>query len=1143
MRRSIENKENDVPMTASSASNRSAAGGRTAPSSSLAQRNHSFSHGAIVRIQFTNFLTYDHVTVKPGPHINVVIGPNGTGKSSIICGICLAVGGSPKLLGRSDLIGDFVKHGKCEGNVDLFLWDSRRRRERCFSVHIKLPNSASFFVDNQSMKLTQLRELVKEYNIQVDNPCTFLAQDKVKSFAEQGPQILLKNTEKAGPTELVQLHESLLEKSEEGNELQAQFDRGKKRMDQLELELKTKKARVDSYKEWSNRHKVIVLLRLKKALLEYESELDVQRQQLVELDEISTQLKNVEKVEKKRKKAVENIGRTTAELTEELEQMKRKHKQKTNELDVLKSEMNKLKDDELHAAAQKIAKIRCQHADFETEKARIKNEYTKFRTAYERAKMDYRPNPMLQQMKAELVRDQAKLEQTKRDMMERQNEQQMAKNRLNIQKNEQHELLDAKLSNVVRLTGNAGILSAWNSYRKNRDKFQGPVYVPYLHMRVPKQSNLVFLNNLIGTRDMGIFVFSCKEDEQLLMQGNNPHRIHSTIIDQKYIEQAQRVKLQHEQLPTALTSLGFTSFASTLFEAPDPVFAYLCFTFNLDRVLIGSPAVEQNYERIAHQLPERTFSLFLTPNFRVEVTFSRFNAQQRYTRRTALARIPRLNADHTKVHNFSTNFEAMEEEWRQRQQELDQQIKQYSQDRPAWEQRYETYKSNATIDQDKRSNIEHLYKQMGRMELDLDQMVKGKPNLVEEEAAYGQRKREITASIANMFEQYIDSLNRLRPLSVKCVLADDELKRLKRRRRVMGMDDDDIGEQLNAVKKRYQAQCKIREDHKINVEEAKDAFKTLAKYSPAENEQSHEETRAFTKMKSDFTTHQIPDDADALDERMTRELSKASKGRQEGTEKDVHEYQRLLEEHDKLGTEVRRVGDRNERWKREMDDRLSEWLDPLGELVANISNNFTNFFAQLGCAGEVRLDTPPENKYNVAEYGLSILVKFRNGVGLRVLDPHTQSGGERSVATMLYLLALQNLCPVPFRCMDEVNQGMDPDNERAVFNMMVRLLGNSGTARGGGENIAKTQYFLLTPKLLNGLEFNERVTVHIVHNGPEIEHGDHWDPENFLAGATNGHHQQRQPEHGQQRLPGGRPRQFVRATAEDGEDEDEGTDH
>uniref|UniRef100_A0A915D3K9 Structural maintenance of chromosomes protein 5 n=1 Tax=Ditylenchus dipsaci TaxID=166011 RepID=A0A915D3K9_9BILA len=72
------------------------------------------AHGAIVKIVFSNFLTYDKVTCVPGPFLNVIIGPNGTGKSTIICGICLAVGGSPNILGRSDNFADFIKHGKDE---------------------------------------------------------------------------------------------------------------------------------------------------------------------------------------------------------------------------------------------------------------------------------------------------------------------------------------------------------------------------------------------------------------------------------------------------------------------------------------------------------------------------------------------------------------------------------------------------------------------------------------------------------------------------------------------------------------------------------------------------------------------------------------------------------------------------------------------------------------------------------------------------------------------------------------------------------------------------------------------------------------------------------------------------------------------
>jgi ABC-type Mn2+/Zn2+ transport system ATPase subunit len=53
-----------------------------------------YKSGSIVRVKMFNFLTYDECEVFPGPKLNVVIGPNGTGKSTLTHAICLACGGS-----------------------------------------------------------------------------------------------------------------------------------------------------------------------------------------------------------------------------------------------------------------------------------------------------------------------------------------------------------------------------------------------------------------------------------------------------------------------------------------------------------------------------------------------------------------------------------------------------------------------------------------------------------------------------------------------------------------------------------------------------------------------------------------------------------------------------------------------------------------------------------------------------------------------------------------------------------------------------------------------------------------------------------------------------------------------------------------
>lgn len=59
------------------------------------RNNH--SKGSIVRIKLKNFLTFSITECFPGPNMNMVIGPNGTGKSTIVCAIALGLGGKPEV--------------------------------------------------------------------------------------------------------------------------------------------------------------------------------------------------------------------------------------------------------------------------------------------------------------------------------------------------------------------------------------------------------------------------------------------------------------------------------------------------------------------------------------------------------------------------------------------------------------------------------------------------------------------------------------------------------------------------------------------------------------------------------------------------------------------------------------------------------------------------------------------------------------------------------------------------------------------------------------------------------------------------------------------------------------------------------------
>jgi structural maintenance of chromosomes protein 5 len=119
------------------------------------------------------------------------------------------------------------------------------------------------------------------------------------------------------------------------------------------------------------------------------------------------------------------------------------------------------------------------------------------------------------------------------------------------------------------------------------------------------------------------------------------------------------------------------------------------------------------------------------------------------------------------------------------------------------------------------------------------------------------------------------------------------------------------------------------------------------------------------------------------------------------------------------------------------------WEPRLEKMVGRVSEAFSNAFQSIGCAGEVLLSKKVGDKEfgpetdDFEKWSIEIKVKFRETEELQLLTGQRQSGGERSVSTIFYLMALQDMAKAPFRVVDEINQGMDPRNERLVHSRMV----------------------------------------------------------------------------------------------------------
>ena len=163
------------------------------------------------------------------------------------------------------------------------------------------------------------------------------------------------------------------------------------------------------------------------------------------------------------------------------------------------------------------------------------------------------------------------------------------------------------------------------------------------------------------------------------------------------------------------------------------------------------------------------------------------------------------------------------------------------------------------------------------------------------------------------------------------------------------------------------------------------------------------------------------------------------------------EIERQYESYSKLYLELKEkmqlVVENREKTLEEVRTRLQAWRSVMENLLDRVNLEYQRIMSQTLATGEVKLSSVQD----IETSGLEIYVGFKGSKPV-ALDAYTQSGGERTTATMGFLLALQQHVRSPFRAVDEYDIHMDPKNREMIAKVLVALIKD-----------AASQYVVITP--------------------------------------------------------------------------------
>ncbi|BDA44497.1 Structural maintenance of chromosomes protein 5 [Coccomyxa sp. Obi] len=1027
-----------------------------------------FERGSIIKIRVKNFMTYDEAVFKPGPRLNLILAPNGTGKSSLTCALCLGLAGHPSILGRADNPRDFIQKGTNEAITEITL--SSGNPERPIVIQRRLTkDNTRYRINGVDKNKAEVQKILKDLNIQLDNLCQFLPQDKVVGFAQMKPGELLMESERAmGDARLHRLHNELIEdrndlktyersagalqrnlEDEERimNELQRDKERYEQRRELLQkADLMEKKGLYMDYVEAQDKLKETKakIVQGKERLEQIRAEIARDQAPLLAKQQEESRVKKEAQAHKRvvidREGALGNIGSKSEDVSAQLTK-------KWDEIEGLRAQAEQ-RAEQLARLDAEVARLQAELDELPAEPARA--------TQGTQGMQSDEIRELRGQVSA--LNDEARGFES--DMGElREQLHSFEREMKNFQ--EQLARLDSVRDNKLRQLEqfHRGITAFTHWVADNKARFRGEVYGPILlEVTVKDPQYAKYLEHQLPRHIWPRFVTMYREDQDELQREADRAGFRG-LLTTNFAGSPNGPLRYPDGQASQYASFDIKHTLDEVFEAPPVIKHILSDECSITRAFVGTARTD--VDALQRAAP-KVMNLY-TPESSYRTKVSAYNSAARSQRVSAIMQQCQWL---TTSHDNTEERAAIIADSTKTQQQVDaikselQAMNAAKKDAEARvsEKRKELQKAEAQASKLKHQRMKLVSQIRSRKKQQED--VRKKPDPMSRQPALRRdidrlntQAHNLVLKIASALEGQWEAMKLMACSDAHALELHAQIAALKERaqggnERLRRMEN--LLQQLVQVEKRDEEETRRRK--KI----AKDAC------------QLTDEIKAFFR--------DLPSDKEELQQQID-ELHGQAAAIQCANPRIMQEYEERSARIRKLREEFGGETDNLNTLTAALEAKKVQWLPELKRMVGVVSHHFSRNMRAIGCAGEVQLycgcDAGFDSCNNFDKYAVNIMVKFRDEEEMQLLTANRQSGGERAVCTILYIIALQYVTVCPFRVVDEINQGMDQINERKVFVRMVEAACRPGTP----------QCFMFTPKLLPDLPYTRDVYPMSIFNG------------------------------------------------------------